>query len=63
MTWVALPPVIDVQRRLFGEDGSVGGGLLAALLRLDREPYGLSQDFEEAAVGPSGNCGPLRIGE
>jgi DNA-binding MarR family transcriptional regulator len=34
----ALPLVIDVQRRLFGEDGSVSGSLLAALRRLDREP-------------------------
>ena len=31
----ALPVVIDVQRRLFGEEGSVGGSLLTGLLRLD----------------------------
>ena len=34
----ALPLVIDVQRRLFGEEGSVGGSLLTALLRIDVEP-------------------------
>jgi DNA-binding MarR family transcriptional regulator len=33
----ALPVVIDVQRRLFGQDGSPGGSLLSALLRLDGE--------------------------
>lgn len=33
----ALPVVIDVQRRLFGEEGSVGGSLLTTLLRLDVE--------------------------
>lgn len=33
----AMPVVIDVQRRLFGEEGSVGGSLLTALLRLDEE--------------------------
>ena len=31
----ALPVVIDVQRRLFGEGGRPGGSLLTALLRLD----------------------------
>jgi DNA-binding MarR family transcriptional regulator len=31
----ALPVAIDVQRRLFGEDGGPGGSLLAALLRVD----------------------------
>jgi DNA-binding MarR family transcriptional regulator len=31
----ALPIAIDVQRRLFGEDGGPGGSLLAALLRVD----------------------------
>ena len=31
----ALPVGIDVQRRLFGEEGKVGGSLLTALLRLD----------------------------
>lgn len=31
-----LPLVIDVQRRLFGEEGAPGGRLLTALLRLDR---------------------------
>ncbi len=33
----AMPVVIDVQRRLFGKEGSVGGSLLTALLRLDEE--------------------------
>ena len=33
----ALPVVIDVQRRLFGEEGRVGGSLLTVLLRLDCE--------------------------
>ena len=31
----ALPVVIDVQRRLFGERGGPGGDLLASLLQLD----------------------------
>ena len=33
----ALPVVIDVQSRFFGEEGRVGGSLLSALRRLDRE--------------------------
>ena len=33
----ALPIAIEVQRRLFGEEGSQGGKLLTALLRLDDE--------------------------
>ena len=33
----ALPIVIDVQRRLFGEEGREGGSLLTSLLRLDGE--------------------------
>ncbi len=33
----ALPVVIEVQRRLFGEEGNVGGSLLTALLRLDNK--------------------------
>jgi DNA-binding MarR family transcriptional regulator len=33
----ALPIAIEVQRRLFGEDGRPGGKLLIALLRLDHE--------------------------
>ena len=33
----ALPVVIDVQRRLFGEEGGADGRLLAILLRLDGE--------------------------
>jgi DNA-binding MarR family transcriptional regulator len=32
----ALPLAIEVQVRLFGEEGRPGGSLLAALLRLDR---------------------------
>ncbi|SEU36032.1 MarR family winged helix-turn-helix transcriptional regulator [Stigmatella erecta] len=32
----ALPLAIEVQQRLFGEEGRPGGSLLAALLRLDR---------------------------
>ena len=31
----ALPAMIEVQGRLFGADGRVGGSLLSALLRLD----------------------------
>ena len=31
----ALPLAIDVQRRLFGDEGLPGGSLLAALLRVD----------------------------
>ena len=31
----ALPVVIEVQQRLFGEEGRVGGSLLTGLLRLD----------------------------
>ena len=31
----SLPVVIEVQRRLFGADGGVGGSLLTTLLRLD----------------------------
>jgi DNA-binding MarR family transcriptional regulator len=42
----ALPVVIEVQRRLFGEEGRPGGSLLTALLRLDgshgAEPIGLN---------------------
>ena len=34
---LALPVVIDVQRRLFGPEGRVGGGLLTALLRFDSQ--------------------------
>jgi DNA-binding MarR family transcriptional regulator len=33
----ALPIAIDVQRRLFGEEGRPGGSLLTCLLRLDSE--------------------------
>ncbi len=33
----ALPVVIDVQRRLFGEEGRVGSSLLKALLLIDFE--------------------------
>ena len=33
----ALPIAIDVQRRLFGVEGSPGGSLLDALIRLDSE--------------------------
>lgn len=33
----ALPSVIEVQRRFFGEEGRAGGSLLNALLRLDVE--------------------------
>jgi MarR family transcriptional regulator, organic hydroperoxide resistance regulator len=33
----ALPLAIEVQRRLFGDDGRPGGKLLTALLRLDGE--------------------------
>jgi DNA-binding MarR family transcriptional regulator len=33
----ALPLVIDVQRRLFGDGGMPGGSLLSMLLRLDEE--------------------------
>ena len=40
----ALPVVIEVQRRFFGEEGRPGGSLLTALLRLDgshgAEPIG-----------------------
>jgi DNA-binding MarR family transcriptional regulator len=32
---LALPVVIEVQQRIFGEDGKTGGSLLAALLRLE----------------------------
>jgi hypothetical protein len=31
----ALPLVVDIQQRLFGSEGSPGGSLLSALLRLD----------------------------
>jgi DNA-binding MarR family transcriptional regulator len=34
----ALPLVVDVQRRIFGEDGMPQGALLQALLRADRTP-------------------------
>ncbi len=45
----ALPVVPEVQRRLFGEEGRVGGGLLTALLRLDCEPMEeAKQRFREA---------------
>lgn len=33
----ALPEVIDVQRRMFGDDGMPGGSLHTTLLRLDEE--------------------------
>lgn len=33
----ALPVMIDVQRRLFGDEGRAGGSLLSALLRVDGE--------------------------
>ena len=33
----ALPLVIDVQARLFGEEGRPGGRLLDALVRIDRD--------------------------
>ena len=33
----ALPVMIEVQQRLFGADGAVGGSLLTRLLRLDAE--------------------------
>jgi DNA-binding MarR family transcriptional regulator len=33
----ALPVVIEVQQRLFGDQGAPGGELLDALVRLDRE--------------------------
>ena len=33
----ALPLVIDVQARLFGDEGRPGGRLLTALLRIDRD--------------------------
>jgi DNA-binding MarR family transcriptional regulator len=33
----ALPVVIEVQHRLFGDEGAPGGALLDALVRLDRE--------------------------
>ncbi len=39
----ALPMVIEVQRRLFCEEGRVGGGLLSALLRVDDEHTGESK--------------------
>jgi DNA-binding MarR family transcriptional regulator len=45
----ALPLAIEVQRRLFGDDGRPGGKLLTALLRLDSETPGEgapSQDTE-----------------
>lgn len=32
----ALPVVMEIQRRFFGQEGAVGGSLLTALLRLDR---------------------------
>jgi DNA-binding MarR family transcriptional regulator len=32
----ALPLVIEVQQRLFGDDGKVGGRLLGMLLRIDK---------------------------
>ena len=34
----ALPVVIEVQQRLFGDDGKPGGALLGALLRADEAP-------------------------
>ncbi|MEU0493926.1 MarR family transcriptional regulator [Mycobacterium sp. NPDC006124] len=36
----ALPRVIDVQRRLFGEEGMPGGHLLQALLRTEQRTAG-----------------------
>lgn len=33
----ALPVVIDVQRRLFGDEGAPGGTFLATLLQFDRD--------------------------
>jgi hypothetical protein len=32
----AFPIAIKIQRRIFGEEGCVGGSLLTALLRIDR---------------------------
>jgi DNA-binding MarR family transcriptional regulator len=34
----ALPVVIDVQQRMFGDDGAKGGRLLELLLRIDQAP-------------------------
>jgi DNA-binding MarR family transcriptional regulator len=46
----ALPIAIEVQRRMFGEDGGPGGKLLTALLRLDNKtPATSSQDAEAPA--------------
>ena len=43
----ALPVAIEVQLRIFGEEGKVGGSLLTALLRLDVEQVGEAEQIAE----------------
>ena len=52
----ALPVVIDVQRRLFGQEGRPGGSLLSALLRLDGE-------HAEASRPPESPAGAMSTGQ
>ena len=46
----ALPVVIGVQQRLFGPEGSPGGSLLSALLRLDSKNASESKEPETPAT-------------
>jgi DNA-binding MarR family transcriptional regulator len=53
-----LPLVIDIQQRLFGDDGRPGGSLLSALLCLDREHMGASrQPGSPDAISGTGQPG------
>jgi DNA-binding MarR family transcriptional regulator len=48
----ALPLAIEVQRRLFGEDGRPGGRLLTALLRLDDKAPEQAASSRDAGSSP-----------
>ncbi len=56
----ALPAVIDVQQRVFGDAGRVGGDLLATLLRLDGQAKRPVADDGVQPRKPGGRSGGLR---
>lgn len=56
----ALPSVIDVQARLFGDDGRPSGGLLTALLRIDGQAKRPVADDGVQPRKPGGRSGGLR---